>query len=195
MDKALIPVFSGQLAGVPVQLCNARELHSFLQIRRDFTNWIKARIAKYEFQEGTDYLFAKIGENLPQGGRPGSDYHLTLDMAKELAMVENNEQGRMARRYFIECERKVQQAQLQPKFKVKERLEEPRILPPVSGPVRERTLVTFEDGVPVAFERLPETAVVVDAKWLEACFVGVSEFLGCARKSVEEARRGNGRLG
>ena len=66
-------------------------------------------------------VFAKIGEN-PQGrdvcspdlvskegqGRGGhnaTEYRLTLDMAKELAMVENNERGRQARRYFIECER------------------------------------------------------------------------------------------
>ena len=44
-------------------------------------------------------------------GRPSTEYHITLDMAKELAMVERNEQGRAARRYFIECEKKLHQAQ------------------------------------------------------------------------------------
>lgn len=48
--------------------------------------------------------------NQTRGGnkKETTDYHLTLDMAKELSMVENNEQGRAARRYFIECERRAQ---------------------------------------------------------------------------------------
>lgn len=117
-NSTLIPVFTGTLSNCTVQLCDARTLHAFMQVRRDFTTWIKGRIRKFGFTVGEDYatisrspelgsgkeVFTKSGENL--GGRPGTDYHLTLDMAKELAMVENNEQGRAARRYFIECERR-----------------------------------------------------------------------------------------
>lgn len=102
---ALIPVFTGDNN---TQLCNARDLHAFLGVRKDFSNWIKDRIAKYEFVEREDYLLAKFGEQVPhQGGRrtvQKFEYHLTLDMAKELAMVENNEQGRKVRRYFIQAE-------------------------------------------------------------------------------------------
>ena len=111
MADALIPVFTGTIADRSVQLCCARTLHTFMQVRRDFTTWIKGRIRKFGFIANEDYLltksgeqvFTKSGENL--GGRPSIDYHLTLDMAKELSMVENNAQGRAARRYFIECER------------------------------------------------------------------------------------------
>lgn len=82
---------------------NARDLHAGLQSKRDFSSWAKARIAKYGFQEGVDYqiLLPKSGEQTGSGGHNAKEYELTLDMAKELSMVENNERGRLARRYFI----------------------------------------------------------------------------------------------
>ena len=84
---------------------NARELHQFLESKQDFSNWIKNRIEKYGFVENQDFeVYNKIIEN-PQGGRPTIEYALSVDMAKELSMVENNEKGRLARKYFIECEK------------------------------------------------------------------------------------------
>lgn len=84
---------------------DARELHGALKVGRDYTNWMKYRIDQYQFIEGDDYeVYAKIGEN-PSGGRPSTEYALSLDMAKELAMLENNEQGRAIRKYFIGVER------------------------------------------------------------------------------------------
>ncbi|ETS07662.1 antA/AntB antirepressor family protein [Bartonella henselae] len=92
-----------------VQTVNARDLHAFLEAKRDFSNWIKDRINKYSFIENQDYIvFANFGENL-QGGRPSKDYALTLSVAKELSMVENNKKGREARQYFIKCERLLKQ--------------------------------------------------------------------------------------
>lgn len=106
-NSTLIPVFSGTLANSVVQLCDARTLHAFMQVRRDFTTWIKGRIRKFGFTVGEDYATISRSPELGSGNRgAATDYHLTLDMAKELAMVENNEQGRAARRYFIECERR-----------------------------------------------------------------------------------------
>lgn len=111
---ALVPVFTGTLADTTIQLCDARTLHTFMQVKRDFTTWIKARIRKFGFAANEDYLL-KIGSpdlvNQARGGnkKETTDYHLTLDMAKELSMVENNEQGRAARRYFIACERNMSQ--------------------------------------------------------------------------------------
>lgn len=91
---------------------NARELHRFLGVGKDFSSWIKDRIIKYQFIENQDFeVFTDFGEN-PNGGRPQIEYALSIDMAKELSMVENNERGRMARRYFIECEKKIQQPTL-----------------------------------------------------------------------------------
>lgn len=89
------------------QVVSARELHEFLESKQEFANWIKNRIDKYGFVENQDFEVFDNFINNPNGGRPLKEYALTLDTAKELAMVEGNEKGRQARRYFIECEKKL----------------------------------------------------------------------------------------
>ncbi len=107
----LIPVFTGTIHSKPSQLVDARELHRFLEIDTHFKDWITRRIAEYGFAEGDDYIL--VAQNRATKGRGGDrrskDYHITLDMGKELAMVERNDKGRQARRYFIECEKRLQQ--------------------------------------------------------------------------------------
>lgn len=83
------------------KVVSARELHERLGSNRKFADWIKYRIEQYGFSEGQDFITI-LGEST--GGRPSQEYLFTLDTAKELAMVENNEQGRKIRRYFIEVE-------------------------------------------------------------------------------------------
>ncbi len=110
----LIPLCQTEINGEPVETVNARELHAFMQVQTRFDDWIRRRIKEYDFAEGVDYaIFLKNEEN-PKGGRPAKEYYITLDMAKELAMVERNERGRQARKYFIECERRLKQLQAQP---------------------------------------------------------------------------------
>ncbi|MCF0074005.1 antA/AntB antirepressor family protein [Dyadobacter sp. CY261] len=89
---------------------SARELYEFLQIGTRFNDWIERRIQKYGFSEHEDY--ARLTQNRvtqTAQGRTGvtveTDFALTLDMAKELAMVEGNERGKQARKYFIACEK------------------------------------------------------------------------------------------
>lgn len=104
--KELIPIteHNGQKA------VSARELHSFLESKQDFSTWIKNRIKKYDLVEGQDYeVFHNFMEN-PNGGRPMNEYALTIDCAKELSMVEGNAKGKQARQYFIECEKIAKQA-------------------------------------------------------------------------------------
>lgn len=86
------------------KLASARELHTFLESKQEFTNWIKARIEKYGFVENEDFL---INLSESTGGRPSTDYILKMDMAKEISMVEGNEKGKQARKYFIQCEDKI----------------------------------------------------------------------------------------
>lgn len=110
---AIVPVISGQIGGRETNIASERALHKALGVGRDFTNWIKGRIDQYGFIAGTDYIRV---ENLSTPKRASTkfrqqiehDYLLSLDMAKEMAMVERNEQGRAVRRYFIQCEEALQ---------------------------------------------------------------------------------------
>lgn len=91
---------------------NARELHQFLENKRQFADWIKQRVEQYGFIENKDFeVFHKFVNN-SNGGRPTVEYALSIEMAKELSMVENNENGRIARKYFIACEEKLKQGVL-----------------------------------------------------------------------------------
>jgi anti-repressor protein len=101
--QELIIVNQGTIGNEVVQTVNARDLHAFLEVGKDFSNWIKKRIEQYGFIEGTDYVLAQTGEN-STGGRPAIEYHITLAMGKELSMVERNAKGKEARTYFIACE-------------------------------------------------------------------------------------------
>ena len=85
---------------------SGRELHEFLDVGRDFTTWMKQMIG-YGFNEHADFeVYTQSGEN-PSGGRPSVDYRMTIDMAKEICMLQRTEKGKQARQYFIECERRL----------------------------------------------------------------------------------------
>ncbi|MFA5252485.1 MAG: antA/AntB antirepressor family protein, partial [Phycisphaerae bacterium] len=105
IENSLIPVYQSDKG---TRLVNMRELHAWLGVGRDFSNWIKDRIEKYGFAENQDFiLFANSGEN--SEGRPRLDYIFKLEPAKEIAMVENNEKGKEIRRYFIKIEERYKQ--------------------------------------------------------------------------------------
>lgn len=105
------------------QFCvDARQLHKALEVQDHFRTWIRRRIEKYGFQEGLDYEKSSMisssanlrggkRRSIPANPNPAIEYKITLSMAKELCMVENNNIGREARRYFIECERKLHEQQ------------------------------------------------------------------------------------
>jgi len=84
------------------QTVNARNLHEFLESKQDFSTWIKTRIKQYGFAEGLDY--ACLHKKMEANNAVMIEYHISIDMAKELSMVERNEKGKQARQYFIECE-------------------------------------------------------------------------------------------
>ena len=94
MTTELIKTTGITLNGDKITAVNARDLWKFLESKQEFANWIKDRIRKYGFKEGLDFTVDKIinGEN--KGRFAANEYFISLDMAKELAMVENNERGR-----------------------------------------------------------------------------------------------------
>ena len=110
MEHALIPLLSAEIQAETVPLCNARDLHAALQVETRFNDWMARRIEDYGFVDGLDFQTIDYSNLSNQkkgrgGDRRSIDYHLTMDMAKELAMIENNEIGRAVRRYFIQAEK------------------------------------------------------------------------------------------
>ncbi|ECO2201794.1 TPA: antA/AntB antirepressor family protein [Campylobacter jejuni] len=98
-----IQIYNDKTIGAEINSANAREIFYYLNSLQDYSNWIKNRINQYDFIENQDYIIELVYTK----GRPRKEYYVTLDMAKELCMVENNEKGRQARRYFIECEKRL----------------------------------------------------------------------------------------
>jgi phage anti-repressor protein len=99
LTNELIPVYENEEGK---KLVSARELHEWLGNKRQFVDWIIQRIGEYNFIQATDYT--SFSQNSEKGGRPKTEFIITLDMAKELSMVEKTEKGKEARQYFIKCE-------------------------------------------------------------------------------------------
>ncbi|MBX2840410.1 MAG: antA/AntB antirepressor family protein [Flammeovirgaceae bacterium] len=107
----LIKIYQGNLI-------NARELWEFLEVKSEFRHWIK-RMLEYGFEEGEDY-FTTVEKNRRQILK---EYHLTLSAAKEISMLQRNEKGKQARKYFIEVERTLVQLKESKRFAAFNKLE------------------------------------------------------------------------
>ena len=116
----LIPITVATIGGEEVNAVSARVLHKFLENGELFTTWIKNRIEQFGFIEGQD--FSTFLENTKKG-RPRKEYVVSINMAKELSMVERNANGKRARLYFIECE-KIAQQKTTPAFQIPQSLPE-----------------------------------------------------------------------
>lgn len=82
----------------------ARDLHEFLEVKTAYKDWFP-RMCEYGFAEGEDYcsFLSDRSDGLP--GKPRQDAQLTIDMAKEICMLQRNEKGKQARQYFLQLER------------------------------------------------------------------------------------------
>ena len=99
---------------------SARELHSKLQIETRFADWFP-RMCDYGFKDKEDYcqIVSSVvnqqnevllkNEKNPKGGRPSTDYAITIDMAKQLCMIQRTDIGKKCREYFIACEKQIQE--------------------------------------------------------------------------------------
>ncbi|EFC7691461.1 antA/AntB antirepressor family protein, partial [Escherichia coli] len=100
----IIPVISGVIGGRETTIVSARALHKALGVGRVFRSWIKGRIEEYGFTEGVDYEVVEyLSRPDPVSAKSRQqtalEYIITVNMAKELAMVERTEQGRAVRQY------------------------------------------------------------------------------------------------
>lgn len=96
MDK-LIPINYDN----DIQTVNGRDLHEFLEVDSNYTTWFK-RMTEYGFSQGTDFI-PFLEEST--GGRPSENHKITIEMAKEISMLQRTEKGKQARQYFIQIEK------------------------------------------------------------------------------------------
>ena len=82
---------------------SARDLHEQLHIGTKFTTWFE-RMKEYGFSEGKEF-FPKLGETSEQGGRPQTDFQISVDMAKQICMIQRSPEGKQIRQYFIDLEK------------------------------------------------------------------------------------------
>ena len=109
MEKELIKITTNEDGQ---KLVSARELHEGLKVKSKFNDWITKRITKYGFEKNQDFILVtqkKVTNNKKNQYTEQKDYVITVDMAKELCMVENNELGRQFRKYFIEAEKQLKE--------------------------------------------------------------------------------------
>lgn len=101
----LIQITRSKINGAEVNSVNINNLVEVIGIMTHASQWFQRQVQKYGFVENEDYLILKSEKQTPSGIKHTIDYIVTIDTAKELAMLVNNEQGRNVRKYFIEVEK------------------------------------------------------------------------------------------
>lgn len=97
MEKMLIPInYEGEQPTV-----SARDLHEALEIKSKYADWFK-NMSAYGFVENMDYF--TFSKNLENGGRT-IDHNISVDMAKQICMIQRSEKGKQYRQYFIDLEK------------------------------------------------------------------------------------------
>lgn len=113
IENGLVPVMESKEGN---KLVDARELHKFLGSNRDFSSWIKDRLEYIGATENEEYS-PILGKTSKVGGRPTKEYVLSIDTAKEISMLERNQKGKEARKYFIAVEKKFKEIKSIPQAK------------------------------------------------------------------------------
>lgn len=93
------------------QLVSGRELHEFLEIRTKYKDWFR-RMVEYGFEEAIDFIRVaqkRATNNLKNPVTTVIDHAISIDMAKEISMIQRTEKGKIARQYFINCEKKLKE--------------------------------------------------------------------------------------
>ena len=85
------------------QMVSARELHEQLHIKTAFKDWFP-RMCEYGFEEGKDFC-SKLSETSEKGGRPSKDADISVDMAKQICMIQRTPEGKAIRQYLIDLEK------------------------------------------------------------------------------------------
>lgn len=104
-NEQLIPLHNSESGDITL---SGRELHEFLEVKTEYKDWMP-RMIEYGFMENIDFKVLKNERVQIEGNREVkrkiTDHEIKLDMAKEIAMIQRNEKGKMARQYFIKVEK------------------------------------------------------------------------------------------
>ncbi|MBI5922934.1 MAG: phage antirepressor KilAC domain-containing protein [Betaproteobacteria bacterium] len=156
MASVLIPIEEKKVGAELVATVSARALHAWLGNRQEFSHWIEARIDQFGFVQGVDFMRDDAEDQEHQHSRSlfsDSDCRITLDMAKELSIIECNDKGRQARQYLIACERRLKANTAGPE--VLQVLSDPSVLRTLLQEFTERVIAmeakAKEDAPKVAF--------------------------------------------
>lgn len=104
-DNVVIPLTDND----GVQAVMGRDLHKFLEVTTPYRKWFP-RMVEYGFIAGQDYADKNVRvERMNRGAVEVTDHIISLDMAKEISMIQRTDKGKQARQYFIECERRAKQ--------------------------------------------------------------------------------------
>lgn len=127
MIDRTIAVIPQTVNGQAVLTVNARQIHTILEIKKDFSDWMKNQIERCRFLEGKDYIVETFDSNNPPRrgtdyGKAKIDYHITVSMAEHIGMISNTEKGFEVREYFRDM-----------RDKAKAREETPERMPKISG--------------------------------------------------------------
>lgn len=106
IENDLVPVYETDKGEKVVY---GKDLHKSLEVKTDFSTWVKRRFNECDAEEKVDFDLLPIFWENPLGGRPQLDYVIRLDTAKEMAMLERNDKGKQVRKYFIAVEEKYKQ--------------------------------------------------------------------------------------
>jgi phage anti-repressor protein len=105
--REMVPVVKQKIGEIEQQTVNARDLHAALEVKTKFVDWIKNRLIQCGYIENQDFVSFPEIRKRETGASYLTEYLLTIDVAKEICMMERNDKGRQIRRYFIECERRL----------------------------------------------------------------------------------------
>ena len=110
----LIKISQTEINNEKVNSVNARELHKVLEVKTEFAKWIKRRIEETMSEEDVDFIVVK-NDDTGNALFKAVEYIISIDLAKEISMLERNQKGKEIRKYFIECEKQLKQLS-QPQF-------------------------------------------------------------------------------
>ena len=115
LEKSIVPIYEKNCidgSNFHEQVVNARELWRELGSKQDFSTWVKKRLQEVDAEENRDFVLLHIKMEQVSGAKHLIDYIVTMDTAKEMAMLERNDRGKMVRRYFIEAEKRYRELKI-----------------------------------------------------------------------------------